>query len=229
MSNSLASERQMIASYGRKLIDHSLTKGTSGNLSIFNRDQGLIAISPSGLDFHQTAQKDVVVLDLSGNIVDGERKPSSEWPLHKMVYEQRLDVSAVVHAHSTFSTVLSCLGWEMPALHYMIAIAGPSVRCASYATFGTEELGTNAVSAMAQRNAVFLANHGMLAAASDLAQAFHIAEEIEFCAELYWRCKCVGVPKILKDSEMTRIKDLVHSYGQGKNAAAKTPTKKNPS
>ena len=81
---------------------------------------------------------------------------------------------------------------------------------------------------MAQRNAVFLANHGLLAAASDLAQAFHITEEIEFCAELYWRCKCVGTPNILTDSEMTHMKDLFRSYGQGNDSGARTPTKYSP-
>ena len=211
----LAAEREKIALYGRKMVEHRLTKGTGGNLSIFNRGEGFIAISPSGLDYFQTTPEDVVVMDLSGRIIDGMRKPSSEWALHRILYDKRKDISAVIHAHSPFSTVLSCLGWEMPAMHYLIALAGgPTVRCAPYATFGTEDLAVNALAAIDQRNAVFLANHGLLAAGSDLAQTFHITEEIEFYAEIYWRCKCVGEPKILDNTEMTRMIGLFRSYGQ---------------
>lgn len=215
----LASEREQIARFGRKLIEHRLTKGTGGNLSIFSRSERLIAISPSGLDYFETAPEDVVVLDLSGKIVDGAGKPSSEWALHRIIFENRDDISSVVHAHSPFSTVLSCLGWELPALHYMLALAGSTIRCAEYASFGTEELAQNALAAMLGRNAVFLANHGLIAAGSDLANAFHIAEEIEFCAELYWRCKCVGEPLILDKSEMDRMKDRFRTYGQVKDAS----------
>ena len=210
----LASEREQIASFGRKLVEHRLTRGTSGNLSIYNRNKSLMAISPSGLDYFQTAPQDVAVIDLSGRIVDGTSKPSSEWALHRILYENRADISSVVHTHSTFSTVLSCLGWELPALHYMIALAGPTVRCAAYASFGTEELAANAMLAMADCNAVFLANHGLLTAGSDLANAFHIAEEIEFCAELYWRSRCVGEPVILDKAEMTLMKNRFRTYGQ---------------
>ncbi len=217
----LASEREQIASFGRKLVEHRLTRGTSGNLSIYNRHKRLMAISPSGLDYLQTAPQDVAVINLSGKIIDGTRKPSSEWALHRILYENRDDISSAVHTHSPFSTVLSCLGWELPALHYMIALAGPTVRCAAYASFGTEELAANALLAMHDRNAVFLANHGLLATSSDLANAFHIVEEIEFCAELYWRSKCVGEPVILGKAEMVLMKDRFRSYGQVKTTSEK--------
>ncbi len=214
MSLILAREREQISHFGKKLVEHQLTRGTSGNLSIFNRQQRLMAISPSGLDYSQTAPEDIVVIDLSARVIDGARKPSSESALHRMLYENRKDISSVVHTHSTFSTVLSCLGWELPALHYMIALAGPTVRCAAYASFGTEDLAAKALSAMQDRNAVFLANHGLLTAGSDITHAFHVAEEIEFCAELYWRSKCVGEPVIIDETEMARIKDRFRTYGQ---------------
>ena len=214
----LSSEREQIVNFGKKLIEHRLTRGTSGNLSIFNRRELLMAISPSGLDYSQTAPEDVVVIDLSGRVIEGEKNPSSEWMLHRILYENRVEISSVVHTHSPFSTVMSCLGWELPPLHYMIALAGQTVRCAAYATFGTEELAANAMLAMHDRNAVFLANHGLLAAGSDLANAFHITEEIEFCSELYWRSKCVGEPMILCEAEMEAMKDRFRSYGQVKPA-----------
>jgi L-fuculose-phosphate aldolase len=214
MSLLLANEREQIASYGRKLIEHGLTRGTSGNLSIFDRRQQLMAISPSGIDYLQTTAEDVVVTDLEGRTIDGTRKPSSEWALHAIIYQSREDLSAAIHTHSTFSTVLSCLRWELPAVHYMIALAGPTVRCTEYATFGSGQLATNALAAMRDRNAVLLANHGLLAAGCDLPTASHIAAEIEFCAELYWRSRSVGEPVILDQAEMSLIKKKFRNYGQ---------------
>lgn len=210
----LANEREQIASFGRKLLEQGLTRGTSGNLSVFNRREQIMAISPSGLDYSQTTAEDVVVTDLECVVVDGTRKPSSECALHAIIYQNRADLSAAVHTHSTFSTVLSCLRWELPAVHYMIALAGPTVRCAEYATFGSQQLAVNTLAAMRDRKAVFLANHGLLAAGGNLATAFHIASEIEFCAELYWRCRSVGEPVILDRAEMNLMNEKFRTYGQ---------------
>lgn len=214
MSSLLAHEREQICRFGRKLLEDRLTKGTSGNLSIYNREAGLVAISPSGIDYLETSTEDIVILDLDGNIVEGKRKPSSEHALHRIIYKNREDISAIVHTHSTFSTVLSCLGWDLPAVHYMITLAGEDVRCSRYATFGTEELAHNALQAMSDRNAVFLANHGLATAGADLAAAYAVAIEIEFCAELYWRSRCVGKPVLLEKTEMESMKKLFQSYGQ---------------
>jgi L-fuculose-phosphate aldolase len=210
----LAHEREQICRFGRKLLEDRLTRGTSGNLSICNREAGLIAISPSGLDYLETTSDDIVILDLDGNIVEEPRKPSSEHALHRFIYQNRDDVSAVVHTHSTFATVLSCLGWDLPAVHYMLTLAGENVRCSRYATFGTEDLARNALEALADRNAVFLANHGFVAAGANLTAAYAVAIETEFCAELYWRSRCVGEPVLLEKAEMKSMKELFQSYGQ---------------
>lgn len=216
MALPLAQERELISRFGRKLLDDRLTRGTSGNLSICNREAGLIAISPSGLDYLETTPDDIVILDLNGNVVGGIRKPSSELALHRIVYQNRADISAVVHTHSTFATVLSCLGWDLPAVHYMLTLAGENVRCSRYATFGTEDLARNALEALADRNAALLANHGFVAAGTDLAAAYAVALETEFCAELYWRSRCVGDPVLIEKAEMQSMKMLFESYGQKK-------------
>lgn len=210
----MGTEREAIVEYCIKLIERGLTKGTGGNISIFDREKKLMAISPSGLDYYKTKPEDVVVLDLAGNVADGRRKPSSEYQLHRVFYEKRSDINSVVHCHSMFSAVLSCLRWPIPASHYMIALAGKDVRCAEYATFGTQELADHAYEAMKDRNAVLLANHGLLAASADLANAFNIAEEIEFCAEIYYRSKCVGEPVILSDEEMALMAQKFSTYGK---------------
>lgn len=210
----LEKERIEIVKYGRRLVDSKLTKGTGGNLSVFNRAEQLMAISPSGMDYYETQPEDVVVLNLAGEIIEGDKKPSSEVDLHRIFYQGRDDLDAIIHTHTVYATTLSCLRWELPAVHYLIAVAGKNVRCADYATFGTQELAENAFKAMKDRRAVLLANHGLVAGAETLERAFSITEEIEYVAELYYRTKGIGEPVILDDEEMARMAMKFKSYGQ---------------
>ena len=212
----LKEERELIVEYGKKLITSGFTKGTGGNLSIYNREKKLMAISPSGIDYFKTKPEDVVVLNLKGEKVDGDKAPSSEYEMHKIFYEKRTDIDAIIHTHTIYATTIACLNWDLPAVHYMIALAGENVRCAEYATYGTKELAENAFKAMENRNAVLLANHGLLAGAKNLANAFNITEEIEYCAELYYRTKSIGEPVILSDKEMDLMIEKFKTYGQVK-------------
>ena len=210
----LEKERIEIVKYGKKLVDSKLTKGTGGNLSVFNRAEQLMAISPSGIDYYETKPEDVVVLNLAGEIIEGDKKPSSEVDLHRIFYQGRDDLDAIIHTHTIYATTLSCLRWDLPAVHYLIAVAGKNVRCADYATFGTQELAENAFKAMKDRRAVLLANHGLVAGAETLERAFSITEEIEYVAELYYRTKGIGEPVILDDEEMAHMAKKFKSYGQ---------------
>lgn len=212
----LKEERELIVEYGIKLIQSDLTKGTSGNLSIFNREKQLMAISPSGIDYFKTKSSDVMVLNLQGDIIEGDKKPSSEYELHSIFYKNREDISAMIHTHSRFTTTLACLNWHLPAVHYMIAVAGLDVRCAKYATFGTSELAKNAFEAMVDMRAVLLSNHGLLTGGNDLNHAFNIANEIEYCAELFYRAKSIGEPIILDETEMKKVVEKFKDYGSGK-------------
>ncbi|SDY65534.1 L-fuculose-phosphate aldolase [Tindallia californiensis] len=212
----LQKEREMIVEYGKKLVSTGLTKGTGGNLSLYCRKEGLMAISPSGIDYFETTPEDVVVMTLQGEIVEGDRTPSSEVELHRIFYQRRTDINAIIHAHTMYATTIACLGWDLPPVHYMIAVAGKNVRCSAYATFGTGELAEKAYEAMEDRKAVLLANHGLLAGAGDLANAFNITEEIEYCAEIYYRTKGIGEPVILDEDEMTRMLEKFKTYGQRK-------------
>lgn len=210
----LKEERELIIEYGIKLVKSNLIKGTSGNISIFNRERKLIAITPSGIDYFKILPEDIVILDLKGVVVEGDKKPSSELQLHKIFYESREDISAMVHTHSRYATTLACLNWDLPPVHYMIASAGIDVKCAKYATFGSKELAENAFEAMIDRKAVLLANHGMIAGAQDLNKAFSIAEDVEYCAELYYRSKAIGEPTILGEEEMINMIEKFKTYGQ---------------
>lgn len=209
-------EKKLIVEYGKKLVTSNLTKGTGGNLSIYNREKNLMAISPSGIDYFKIGVEDIVVMNLKGNIVDGHREPSSEYDMHRIFYENRDDIDAIIHTHTMYATTLACLNWSLPPVHYMVALAGLDVRCANYATYGTKELAENAFEAMKDRYAVLLANHGLLAGSKDLANAFNITEEIEYVAELYYRTKAIGEPVILSEEEMTLMIEKFKTYGQVK-------------
>ncbi len=207
-------ERLLLVEYGQKLITSGLTRGTGGNLSIFSREEKLMAITPTGMDYFKTKVEDIVVMNLKGEIVDGNRMPSSEYEMHKIFYENREDINAIIHTHTVYTTTLACLNWDLPPVHYLVALAGHNVRCAKYATYGTKELGENALEAMKDRRAVILANHGLLAGANDLLNAFNIAEEIEYCSEIYYRVKSIGDPVILQKEEMDLMVEKFKTYGQ---------------
>lgn len=208
--------RYELIKYGKKLVENNLTKGTGGNLSVYDREKELMAITPSGIDFFDIQPEDIVIMNKEGKIVEGNRVPSSEWSMHKIFYDKRNDIDAVIHGHTTFSAVIACLRWKLPATHYMIAVAGKDVRCAEYATFGSEELAQNAFEAMKDRKAALLANHGIIAGAKDLLNAFNIIEEVEYCAEVFYRAKSIGEPVIIDDDEMNKMAIKFKTYGQRK-------------
>ena len=211
----LQNEREDVVKYCRKMITAGLTKGTGGNISILNRELGLMAVSPSGIDYFETTAADVVVMDLAGNVVDGRRKPSSEYELHRIFYVRRQDIDAVVHTHSVYATVLATLRQPLPAASYLVAYSGLDVRCAEYATFGTTELAERTFDAMNERFAVLMANHGLLTGSKDILNAFNIAEQIEYCAEVYVKARAIGDPVILDQKEMEKmIVKFSSSYGQ---------------
>jgi len=208
-------ERELIVEYGKKMLSSGLTRGTGGNLSIFDHEKGLMAISPSGIPYEDTKIEDVVIMKLDGSIVEGTKNPSSEHAMHAIVYKHRKDVGGMIHVHSTFATTISCLNEELPAIDYLVAFAkGKSVKCAPYATFGTPELAENSVRVMGEQNAVLLSNHGMNCVAHNLQTAFAIAEQLEFCSELYVRARAIGKPVILSDAEMEHMLVRFANYGQ---------------
>lgn len=213
--------RRQIVRYGVRLLEAGLTRGTGGNLSAMDRSLGLVALSPSGIPYREMRPEDVPVLDLSGKVVEGLQRPSSEKDLHLQVYRRRSDACAVVHAHSTFATTLACLGWELPAVHYLVGFAGRKVPLAPYETFGTPELAAAVADVLGESfNAVLMANHGMLALGRDLPTAFNTAEETEFVAELYYRSSAVGEPVLLTEEQMDAAMARFRDYGPRKRERA---------
>lgn len=188
--------RAEVVRHARLLTERGLAIGTSGNVSVREPD-GSTWITPASMDYAAMTPDDIVVLELDGAVRAGHRRPSSETPLHLAVYAARPTVRAIVHAHSPFATTWSTLRRPLPAVHYVLALlvapGGAEVRCAEYATFGTEELARNAVLALGDDQAVLLANHGAIAVGTtSLAEAFTRAERLEEVAMLAWRGQVLG-------------------------------------
>ncbi|MEI9998588.1 MAG: class II aldolase/adducin family protein [Verrucomicrobiota bacterium] len=189
-----------------------INQGTSGNVSARWAD-GLL-ITPSGLAYDTLAPEEIVYLEWDGT-AHGVHRPSSEWRFHRDILRERPDLHAVVHAHPPYSTALSIVRREIPAVHYMIAVmGGPTVRCAPYATFGTEELSHGALKALQDRFACLLANHGLIACGPTLRRALWMANEVETLARQYALSLQLGTPAILPDEEIARSAEKFRtSYG----------------
>ncbi len=205
-------ERELIVEYGRKLITHNLTTGSGGNISIFNREKGLVAISPSGLDYFETKPEDIVIVNLDGEVIEGDLKPSSEMGMHLIFYKNREDANAIVHTHSKFATAISSMGWDLKPVHYLIGFAGYDVKCAKYATYGSQELAENALESIGDRNAVLLANHGLIALGTNVGRAFSTAEHLEFVSEIYYLTKTLGEPNLLSKDQMDEVMKKFNTY-----------------
>ena len=189
-----------------------INQGTSGNVSA--RVDGGMLITPSGVPYEELTPYDIVSMELDGTWsgVEG-RKPSSEWPFHLSIYKARPDAGGIVHTHAMHATALSMHRMDVPACHYMIGFAGgPSIRCAAYATFGTQQLSDNALVALEGRRACLLANHGMIVFWDSVPRALWLAGEVETLCAQYWRALQIGTPAILSDEEMDTI---IEKFGSG--------------
>ncbi len=188
---------------------------TSGNVSARcsrGTREGFL-ITPSGLPYGELATADLVFVD-GAEATAGARRPSSEWRFHFAIYAARSDVGAIVHTHSPHATALACQQLDIPSFHYMVAVAGGSdIRCARYATFGTQELADHAIAALQNRRACLLAHHGVIACAADLEGAFALALEVENLARTYIAVRSLGTPELLGDDEMKRVLDRFANYG----------------
>lgn len=217
--------RQAIIAKCLWMNESGLNQGTSGNISA--RFEERMLITPSGVPYDRLAPEDIAAVALdreAGDDWSGALAPSSEWRFHFDILRARNEVGAVVHTHSTYATALAMTRREIPAAHYMIAAAGgPSLRCAAYATFGTQELSDNALAALENRHGCLLANHGLIATAPDLDRAMWLAAELETLAKQYYLTLSIGGPVLLDDDEIARVQQKFKRYGAG--GKAKTPAR----
>ena len=197
----------------RAMSDAGLNVGTAGNASV-RLSSARMLITPSGMPAERCTPQDMVEVEADGSY-PGPLAPSSEWKLHHDIYAAFPAAGAVLHAHSPFATALACQRIEIPPFHYMIArFGGTTVRCARYATFGTQALSDVTVAALQARNACLLANHGMVVYGRDLAHALALAIEFETLCAQYWRTLQLGAPVLLSDAEMAEVIERFRWYGK---------------
>lgn len=210
--------RQQLIDYAQQLNSSGLSVGKSGNLSV-RYGQGLL-ITPSGLEYASLGPEDIVYVDdrYQGKLIDSNtatRQPSSEWHFHQAIYRARSELQAIVHAHPNHCTALACTGRNIPAFHYMVAVAGGrEIPISPYALFGSTELSKGIIDSMGEHRACLLANHGMLAANTSLTTAFNLALEIESLAQQYCQALQLGEVKLLSTGAMDAVLEKFQHYGQ---------------
>jgi len=209
-----AALRDALYDTAKHLADVGLNRGTTGNVSVrIATGEDSFLITPSGFDPYEMTAESLVQMGVSGDVT-GAGRPSTEWRMHRDILMMRPEINAVVHTHSPFASTLSCLNLDIPAFHYMIAVAGGvSVRCAPYALFGSRELSENALQALEGRYACLLSHHGLIAIGADLKQAAAIALEVESLCEQYWRVLQIGAPVLLSDEQMSEVLEKFKTYG----------------
>ncbi len=212
-----------VIKYAQKLNSTNLSPLRSGNVSIRAINNGIegFFITPSGIKYELLKEEEIVFLELNKEydflkIFNSGLNPSSEWRFHQDIYLKKKDAKAIVHAHSPHATAVSAHGKNIPAFHYMIALAGgDDIKCADYATFGTKELSQNIIQALDKRKACLMSNHGQVAFGQNLKQAFELAEEVENICHQYINTIKLGEPKILSFSEMQKILEKIKNYKKG--------------
>ena len=213
-----ASLREEIVRTCRRMSNSGLVAGTEGNVSA-RTPEGNVLVTPSGLDYAVMEPEDVVLIDQSGAVLEGAFEPSVETPMHTGIYRARPETSGIVHTHARYSTTLACLNWEIPPVHYMLAILSDEGRVplARYATYGTEELARNAVEALGGSHAAcLLSNHGTIAVGESASEAYSRTELLEQMSELYYRARTAGQPVLLTAEQMSEVAARIHDYGQSK-------------
>ena len=209
-------QRNQIIEYSLKLNSTNLSPLRSGNISMRVKENNIdgYLITPSGKKYETLKPEDIVLMDLNAEEKnDSSNNPSSEWRFHRDIYVNKNDAQAIVHAHSPHATAVSSHGKPIPPFHYMIALAGgEDIKCAEYATFGTQELSKNIIKALNNRSACLMSNHGQVAFGKNLEDAFELAQEIENICHQYTIALKLGNPKILSFEEMKKVLDKAKNY-----------------
>jgi len=207
--------RAALAHYGRRMVADGLVVGSAGNISVRIGDR--IVMTPTGVNYDQVTAESVNVLDAEGTILAGTGQRSSEWPMHRKIYDLT-PAGAVVHTHSVFSVAVGTICDEIPAVHYsVLRLGGPTVRVAPYTTFGSDGLAGDVAAALEDRFAALLQNHGTIAYGSSLEEAYDRAQLVEWLAEVYWRARLAGAPRILDSAELDAVREQArrHRYRGG--------------
>jgi L-fuculose-phosphate aldolase len=197
-----ALRKEMVA-ICRKMNSSGINQGTAGNLSV--RSSNGFLITPSSMPYDVMTPADIVEMDFDGTYA-GSLRPSSEWRFHRDILKERTDINVVLHCHSVYATTLAVHHKTIPSFHYMTGVAGgATIRCAEYATFGTQALSDNALVALKDRLACLLGQHGQISLGKTMEAALWLAIEVETLSRMYVQALTLGEPPILSDEEMERV------------------------
>ena len=207
--------RSSVVKYSQKLNSTNLSALRSGNISIRAKEKKIdgFYITPSGTKYSSLKTKDIVFVSLKGKFDKKKGIPSSEWRFHQDIYVNKKEAKAIVHAHSTCATAVSTHQKSIPAFHYMVGVAGgEDIKCTKYATFGTRQLSNNILSALKNRSACLIGNHGQIAFGENLDKAFELAQEVENICNQFINALRIGIPKILSKKEMQIVLGKMKNY-----------------
>jgi L-fuculose-phosphate aldolase len=210
--------RASVIKYSKKLNTTNLSALRSGNISVRVKEKKTngFYITPSGVKYSSLRTKDIVFVSLKGRFDKKKGIPSSEWRFHQDIYVNKKEAKAIVHAHSTCATAVSTHQKSIPAFHYMIGVAGgEDIKCTKYATFGTRKLSNNILSALKNRMACLIGNHGQIAFGENLDKAFELAQEVENICHQYINALRIGIPKILSKKEIKIVLGKFKNYKKG--------------
>lgn len=208
--------RKQIIDAGLDLVKYKLVTLTGGNVSGRDAETGLIAITPSGMEYEGLKPKDIVILDPDGNIMDASLKPSVDLKFHLHIYKERLDINGIIHTHSTYASCFAALNEEIPCVLTTLANeVGGSVPVARYTPVGTDDMGPSITEVIGEKRACLLANHGVVTVGPNVRHALVAAVMLEDAAKSYAIAKCIGNPIVLPESEVKKARDLfLYKYGQ---------------
>jgi len=208
-------KKRLIIHYAKLLNKTNLSPLRSGNISIRhkkNNKEGFL-ITPSGMKYSELKLSDIVFVNLNGFYNKKKNKPSSEWYFHRDIYQKKEVCNSIVHAHSKSAVTLACMRKKIPSFHYMVALAGGNdIKCAKYATYGTQKLSKHIIKALENRKACLIENHGQVATEKTIELAFELAQEIENISNLYLNCLMIGNPKILSKSQINKVLIKIKNY-----------------
>ena len=210
--------RASVIKFSKKLNTTNLSALRSGNISVRAKEKKIdgFYITPSGTKYSSLKLKDIVFVSLEGKFDKKKGIPSSEWRFHQDIYVNKNEAKAIVHTHSTCASAVSTHQKSIPAFHYMVGIAGgEDIKCTKYATFGTRKLSNNILSALENRSACLIGNHGQIAFGENLDKAFELAQEVENICNQYINALRIGIPKILSKKEMKIVLDKMKNYKKG--------------
>ncbi len=184
--------------------------GSEGNISVRNDEN--FFITPSGCNVSDLSEKDICILDSNGRVIN-KKNPSSEIKFHLIIYNSNKNIKAIVHSHSPWASIISCLRKEIPSFHYMVAeFGGKNIKCADYAKFGTNNLAKNVLTAINNRKGCLISNHGQITVGENLDEALNLSEALEKLSMQYYHCLLTKKVKLLKSSQMDEVIEAFKEY-----------------